>query len=114
MASPKKRAKKSASKVQEPVIYPLTLDNSVEQDLENGNQAMDINGLEGVMDILVDISSRLQATERGMEDLSAEMVTTRTQSPTNSQQGGHAARGQEQSHGQLQPPSQEADLSDAV
>ena len=61
------------------------------------------------MDILVDISSCPQATERGMEDLGAERAATGAQSLSTSRQGGHAALGQEWSWGQLQPPIQEVD-----
>lgn len=59
-ASSKKRAKQSASKKQVPILSLLVLEHSFEQDLESDNQAMDLNGLVGVMSIFVDISSRLQ------------------------------------------------------
>ena len=93
MASPKKRAKKSGSKKQVPATSLPVLDHSIGQDLERGSEAMDLNGLDGVMDILADISSFLQTTETGMEDLRDERVTARTQSPSTSRQGGCAYRG---------------------
>ena len=89
-ASPKKRAKKTASiawscKKQAPVASPVALGHSFELDLDSGKQATDRNRLDGgVMDILVDIFSCLEATEQGMEDLSSDWVTTRTQSPSTS------------------------------
>ena len=76
---------------QAPVASLAVLGHSVEQDLESGNQATDMNALEGVMDILVDISSCLLATERGVEDLTADSATTKTQRHATSWQGSHTA-----------------------
>ena len=61
----KKRAKKSTSKKQVPIASSPVLDDPFGQDLDSGSQVTDLNGLEGVIDILVDISSNLQAMERG-------------------------------------------------
>ena len=90
------------------------LEHSFEQDLDSGNQDMDRNTLNGVTAILVYISSHLQATERGMEDLIADMAATRIQSLSTNWQGGRTARGWQQSWGQPQPHSQEADMPEGI
>ena len=62
-ATPKKRAKKTTSNRQAPVILPLVFENSLELDnSEGGRKATDMNGLDGMMDILIDISSYCEAT----------------------------------------------------
>ena len=83
------------------------LEHSFEQDLSSGIQTMGRDGLDGLMDVLVDISSYLQATERDMEDLRADRATTRTQSTSTSQQGGHTVRGWQRVWVQPQLPLQE-------
>ena len=75
---------------------------------------MDRNGLDNVMDILVDIFSHLQATEQGVEELRANLAATRTQSPSISRHIVHIAQGWEWSQAQPQPTKQEADLSKAI
>ena len=97
-----------------PVPYLQALNQSLSQDVQRSSQAMDLNGLEGVMDILVAISSCLKTTQRGMEELRAERTATQTQSPSTSGQEGRADCGREQTQAQLQPSPQEADLSEAV
>ena len=79
-ASLTKRAKKAAGKKQVPVPSPQALDQSLSEDVDSGNQASDLNGLEGMMDMLVDISSQLQATEKGMKEMRAERAAAHTQS----------------------------------
>ena len=91
-STPKKRAKKTTSKRQPPVTSSQALGLSTELDnAEGGTQVTDRDGLDSVMDILVDISSHLDATEHGSEVLSMEGTTANTrksQSPSTTQQGG--------------------------
>ena len=62
-STPKKRAKKTANKKQAPVASPVALERSFELDLDSGKQATDRNRLDGVMDIVVDIASCINAIE---------------------------------------------------
>ena len=55
-----KKEKKCANKKQVPVASMQVVNRSFGQDVQSGSQATDLNGLEEVMDILVDISSHLK------------------------------------------------------
>ena len=88
-----------------PVTTMQALDESITEDLQCGSQAKDSNGIEGMMNMLVDISSRLQATEERMQETRTERAATCMLSPSTT----HA------DHGRAchQPSSQVLDLSEA-
>ena len=62
-ASRQQRARKTAGRKQAHVPTMQALDKSLSEDLQVGGQAADYNGLDGLMNMLVGISSHLQATE---------------------------------------------------
>ena len=58
-----------------PIYITEVLDESVIEDLQGGGQAVGSN-FEGSMNMLVDICSRLLATEEVMQEMRAERAAT--------------------------------------
>ena len=58
------------------------LDDSFSEELQCDSQTADLTGLEGMMNMLVNISSHLQATEEGMQEMRVERAATHKQSPS--------------------------------
>ena len=78
--------------------------------VEGDSHAMDWDGLDSVMDILMDMSSHLKATEHGVEVLLPDRTTAKTrgsQSTSTPQQGGWTVRACARSQ-----PLQQLQLSD--
>lgn len=85
-ATLKKRSKKTASKELPPVSSPQAIKWSSDlNDDDSGRQAVDRDGLDGLMDILINISTHLDATDL-LEVLKAYRETRRSTSSSISQQ----------------------------
>ena len=81
-ASPSKRTRKSVRWKQVPASITQALEETVfDEDLHCSSQTMDTN-LDSIMNMLIDMSSRLQAKEETMQQMTAEMAATPTMSPS--------------------------------
>ena len=105
-----KRSRKAAGRTQVPV--PTT--QALNEDLVCVSQGADLNSLDGMMNMLVDISSHLKAIEEGMQEMRAERAATHAQSPSTTRADCGTDHGRNRTRAHHQSSPQEPDLSEAV
>ena len=93
--TPKQRSKWAACKSQPlPVYLPAIVEDLSDFDRTFGSQVETVDlGMSGVMDLLLDISSRLQATEHFMEEVKSVSVEWKQKSTSCSQLAMGMSRG---------------------